>query len=57
MRVILTGALPLAGADIALVCGSDGALLAFVTSEGASDDDAARYADEIVERVKSIAGS
>ena len=41
MRVILAGALPLAGADVALVCGSDGSLLAFATSEGV-DEEAAR---------------
>jgi diguanylate cyclase (GGDEF)-like protein len=38
MRVLLAGALPLAGADVALVCGPDGALVAFATSEGVDDD-------------------
>ncbi len=41
MRVILAGALPLAGADLAVVCGPDGSLLSFAGSEGV-DEDAAR---------------
>ena len=46
MRVILAGALPLAGADVALVCGSDGSLLAFATSEGVDDESARALALE-----------
>ncbi|HEV2737343.1 MAG TPA: diguanylate cyclase, partial [Candidatus Elarobacter sp.] len=38
MHVLLAGALPLAGADVALVCGPDGALVAFATSDGVDDD-------------------
>ncbi|HZW52622.1 MAG TPA: hypothetical protein VFF00_01245, partial [Candidatus Elarobacter sp.] len=37
MRVILAGALPLAGADVALVCGPDGSILSHATSEGVDD--------------------
>ncbi|HEX3465380.1 MAG TPA: diguanylate cyclase [Candidatus Elarobacter sp.] len=46
MRVILAGALPLAGADVALVCGHDGSLLAFATSEGVGDEAAHTLAAE-----------
>ncbi len=46
MRVILAGALPLAGADVALVCGSDGALVAFVTSENVSEENVQAFAFE-----------
>jgi diguanylate cyclase (GGDEF)-like protein len=38
MHVILAGALPLAGADVALVCGTDGSLLASASAEGIDDD-------------------
>ncbi|GAC1571666.1 MAG: hypothetical protein NVS3B7_02010 [Candidatus Elarobacter sp.] len=38
MRVILFGALPLAGADVAVVVGPDGAMVAFATSEGVGED-------------------
>ena len=41
MHVILAGALPLAGADVALVCAPDGSLVASAVSEGV-DADAAR---------------
>ncbi len=41
MRVILAGALPLAGADLAVVCGPDGSLLSFAGAEGV-DEAAAR---------------
>ncbi|MEA2785406.1 MAG: hypothetical protein QOF71_1510 [Candidatus Eremiobacteraeota bacterium] len=46
MRVILAGALPLAGADVALICGPDGALVAFATSDGVDDDAAQVLAAE-----------
>ncbi len=46
MRVLLAGALPLAGADVALVCGPDGALVAFATSDGVDDDAAHLLAAE-----------
>lgn len=38
MQVILAGALPLAGADVALVCGPDGSLLSSTASEGIDDE-------------------
>jgi diguanylate cyclase (GGDEF)-like protein len=38
MRVILAGALPLAGADVALICGPDGSILSHATSEGVDED-------------------
>jgi diguanylate cyclase (GGDEF)-like protein len=38
MHVILAGALALAGADVALVCGPDGSLLASATSDGIDDE-------------------
>jgi diguanylate cyclase (GGDEF)-like protein len=41
MRVILAGALPLAGADLALVCGPDGSLVSYAASEGVPDESAA----------------
>ena len=37
MQVILGGALPLAGADVAIVVGADGALIGSVVSEGVND--------------------
>jgi diguanylate cyclase (GGDEF)-like protein len=40
MRVILSGALPLAGADVALVCGTDGSLLAYASSDGDGEESA-----------------
>jgi len=46
MHVLLAGALPLAGADVALVCGPDGALVAFATSDGVDDDAADALATE-----------
>ncbi len=46
MRVILSGALPLAGADVALVCGTDGSLLAYACSEGDGDESARLLAIE-----------
>jgi diguanylate cyclase (GGDEF)-like protein len=46
MRVILAGALPLAGADLALVCGPDGSLVSYAASEGVADDSAAALAIE-----------
>lgn len=48
MRVILAGALPLAGADVALVCGPDGALLAYVTDEGVTEESAQALAAEAI---------
>ena len=44
MRVILAGALPLAGADVALICGPDGALVAFVATEGISEESVGAFA-------------
>jgi diguanylate cyclase (GGDEF)-like protein len=41
MRVILAGALPLAGADVAVVCGPDGSIFSCAVSEGV-DAEAAR---------------
>jgi diguanylate cyclase (GGDEF)-like protein len=38
MRIILCGALPLAGADVAVVVGPDGALTAFATSDGVGEE-------------------
>jgi diguanylate cyclase (GGDEF)-like protein len=46
MRVILAGALPLAGADVALVCGPDGALVAFVAADDVSEESMAAFAAE-----------
>ena len=46
MQVILAGALPLAGADVALVCGPDGSLLASTTLEGVDEDAALALAAE-----------
>jgi len=46
MRVILAGALPLAGADIALVCGADGARVAFVAADDVSEQSVAEFAAE-----------
>jgi diguanylate cyclase (GGDEF)-like protein len=46
MHVLLAGALPLAGADVALVCGPDGSLIAFATSDGVDDTAAHVLADE-----------
>ena len=46
MRVILAGALPLAGADLAVVCGPDGSLVSHASSDGVSDDAAATLAVE-----------
>ncbi len=46
MRVILAGALPLAGADIAVVCGGDGSLVAFVTADGVAEQDVHEFAAE-----------
>jgi diguanylate cyclase (GGDEF)-like protein len=41
LRVILAGALPLAGSDLAIVCGPDGSLLSWAGADGV-DEDAAR---------------
>jgi len=49
MRVVLAGALPLAGADLAVVCGPDGSLLSFAGAEGASENDARALALEATE--------
>jgi diguanylate cyclase (GGDEF)-like protein len=46
MRVILAGALPLAGADLAIVCGPEGSLLSFAASEGVDEDAARELATE-----------
>jgi len=46
MRVILSGALPLAGADVALVCGTDGSLLAYASSDGDGEESARLLAIE-----------
>ena len=46
MRVILAGALPLAGADVALICGPDGELVAFATSDGIAEENVAAFAAE-----------
>jgi len=40
LRVILAGALPLAGADLAVVCGPDGSLLSWAGAEGVEEADA-----------------
>jgi diguanylate cyclase (GGDEF)-like protein len=53
MRVILSGALPLAGADVALVCGTDGSILAYAASDGDGEESARALAAEaahVVER-------
>ena len=49
MRVILAGALPLAGADLAIVCGPDGSLLSHAASEGVDEDAARALAREATE--------
>ncbi|HEX3469115.1 MAG TPA: diguanylate cyclase [Candidatus Elarobacter sp.] len=46
MRVILAGALSLAGADIAVVCGADGALVAFAAADDVTERAAAEFAAE-----------
>src|SRR3981081_2720903 len=44
MHVILAGALPLAGADLAIVCGPDGSLVSYASSGGVGEDAAAALA-------------
>lgn len=49
MRVILAGALPLAGADVALVCGPEGAVQCVAASDGVADDVPQALALEAIE--------
>ena len=49
MRIILAGALPLAGADVAVVCGPDGALIAFAASEGVAEESVVELAARALE--------
>ena len=46
MRVILAGALPLAGADVAVVSGADGALVAFVATADVTERSVTEFAAE-----------
>ena len=53
MRVILAGALPLAGADVAVVCGPDGSIFSSAVSEGVDSEAARLLATEACRSLKA----